>query len=254
MSRTFVVTGSASGIGQATTVRLQQAGHRVIGVDLRGADIEVDLVEEAGRRRMIDEASRLAPDGLDGVLAAAGISNPNRAADTMSINYFGAVATLEGILPMLRRGAKPRAVAICSTAALLPTDEYAVAACLADDEATARERMSASSSDAYLASKRALGLWIRKAAVAPRWAGAGVLLNAVAPGVVQTPMTAPLFRDPAMVEQVLRANPIAVENYAQPEEIAELIFYLLTFEGHYLVGQIVFIDGGTDAIMRPDNL
>jgi NAD(P)-dependent dehydrogenase (short-subunit alcohol dehydrogenase family) len=253
MKRVVLVTGSASGIGRATVTRLEAQGHRVIGVDLRDADIEANLADEAGRRRMIEEVARLAPDGLDGVLAGAGISNPERAADTVSINYFGAVATLTGLRPMLARSAAPRAVAICSTAALLPVDETAMAACLAGDEASARATMAGSPQLAYMTSKRALSLWLRRAAVDAAWGGAGVLLNGVAPGIVETPMSAPLFRDPAMVALMAQSNPMAVEGYAQPEEIAELISYLLTFEGHYLLGQVIFIDGGTDAIMRPQS-
>jgi len=113
--------------------------------------------------------------------------------------------------------------------------------------------MAGSPQLAYMTSKRALSLWLRRAAVDAAWGGAGVLLNGVAPGIVETPMSAPLFRDPAMVALMAQSNPMAVEGYAQPEEIAELISYLLTFEGHYLLGQVIFIDGGTDAIMRPQS-
>ena len=65
-------------------------------------------------------------------------------------------------------------------------------------------------------------------------------------------MTAPLFGDPEMLRLIALSNPMAVEGYAKPGEIAELIDFLLRFEGHYLVGQVIFDDGGTDAIMRPD--
>ena len=50
------------------------------------------------------------------------------------------------------------------------------------------------------------------------------------------------------------SNPMAVEGYALPEEIAELLVFLLGFTNHYMVGQLIFIDGGTDIIMRPEQV
>jgi len=105
-------------------------------------------------------------------------------AETIAINYFGAVATLEGLRPLLANSPRPRAVAICSTAALLPTDDAVVNACLAGNEVLALAEMRARPQTAYMSSKRALSLWLRRAAVADRWAGAGILLNGVAPGVM----------------------------------------------------------------------
>ena len=85
------------------------------------------------------------------------------------------------------------------------------------------------------------------------WGGAGILLNGIAPGVVETPMSAPLFDDPEMVRLMALSNPMAVHGFAKADEMAELIAFLLGFEGHYLLGQIIFNDGGTDAIMRPES-
>ena len=253
MTRTYLVTGSASGIGRATTLRLEEAGHRVIGVDLHDAEIEADLGNEAGRTAIVEATRRLAPEPLDGVVAAAGISRFDLPAETVAINYFGAVATLEGLRPLLTRSKRPRAVAICSTAALLPFDEATVAACLAGDEIKALDEIRARPMTCYMTSKHALSLWLRRAAVTKPWAGSGILLNGVAPGVVKTAMTAPLFENPEMVKLMAQSNPMAVEGYAHPDEIAELVAYLLGFEGHYLLGQIIFNDGGTDALMRPDS-
>ena len=249
MTCTYLITGSASGIGAAIRRRLESGGNRVIGVDLRDADIEADLGTEAGRKAMAEAAIRLTPR-LDGVVAAAGISHPVPA--TLSINYFGAVATLESLRPLLAEAPRPRAVAICSTAALLPVHDAAVTACLAGDEAAAVAAIAERPDLSYMSSKRALSLWLRRTAVSPAWAGAGILLNGIAPGVVETGMTAPLLRDPEMVKLIAQANPMAVKGFAVPDEMAELAAYLLTFEGHYLLGQIIFNDGGTDALMRPD--
>ncbi len=253
MSSTILVTGSASGIGQATKARLEAGGCRVIGVDLHQADIETDLSKPEGRQAMTEAAFGLAPEGLDGVVAGAGISRPDLPAETLAVNYFGAVATLESLRPLLARSARPRAVAICSTAALLPCDDVAVAACLAGDEPRALAEIRARPMSAYMTSKRALSLWLRRTAASKAWAGAGILMNGVAPGVVETAMTAPLLDDPEMVKLIAQSNPMAVDGFAKPDEIAELVSFLLAFEGHYLLGQIIFNDGGSDALMRPDS-
>lgn len=255
MSRTVVVTGAASGIGAATRERLERGGHRVIGVDLRNSDIDADLGTSDGRAAMIEAVTRLAPDGIDAVLAGAGISTFGMDRQTIAINYFGAVATLEGLRPLLAKSARPRAVAICSTAAMLPSNGKVVELCLAGQEEAALDAMTAAEGDnAYATSKNALSHWMRRAAVRPEWGGAGILLNGIGPGVVTTPMTTPLLDQPEMVKLINQSNPVAVKDYAGPEEIAELLDFLLNMETHYLLGQLIFIDGGTDAILRPQQV
>ncbi|WEK56778.1 MAG: SDR family oxidoreductase [Candidatus Brevundimonas phytovorans] len=250
----YLVTGSASGIGQSVAQALKAEGHQVIGVDLREAEIIADLATAEGRAALVVEAERLSGGVLDGVVAAAGLSRADIADVTLAVNYFGAVATLEGLRPLLARAERGRAVVLCSTAALLGGDEDVVAACLDGDEALAQTRLTANPWTVYMTSKLALARWLRRTAVQPEWAGAGLLLNAVAPGVVKTPMTAPLLADENMLAMVAQANPMAVKDYAEPAEIAESILHLLMLKGHYVVGQILYSDGGTDAIMRPDTL
>ncbi len=254
MVRTIVITGSASGIGRETTRLCREAGDRVIGVDLKGADVEADLATPQGRAAMVEAVTRLAPDGIDGLVAGAGISRGDMPAETLAINFFGAVATLEGLRPLLARGTRPRAVAICSTAAILSPGGPAVEACLAGNEAEALDAIRAAPQGSYAHSKRALSLWMRRAAVQADWAGSGIALNGIGPGVTLTPMTTPLLDDPEMVKLVQQSNPIATAAYAAPEEIAEVIRFMLTIETPYMVGQLVFVDGGSDALLRPDTI
>jgi enoyl-[acyl-carrier-protein] reductase (NADH) len=65
-------------------------------------------------------------------------------------------------------------------------------------------------------------------------------------------MTNPLFDQPEMVEATRKSNPMAVKEFAVADEVPELLTFLLGFENHYLTGQIIFIDGGTDIILRPE--
>jgi len=255
MSRTIVITGSGSGIGQATATRLAAKGHRIIGVDIKGADINADLSTPEGRAAMIDQVKALAPDGIDGVLTSAGIAdfdNPDRA---LAVNYFGTIATLEGLHPQMRPGA--RGVTVASAALLVDQDDVKELEdlCLTGNEeaakAMARERGFLC---AYPAAKRALTRWTRNTTIRPEWAGANILLNTVAPGLIETPMIAQALANPAQEPTIRAKSPIAVQNYAKAQDVAELMDFLLTYETGYLLGQIIFIDGGTDVITRPDHL
>lgn len=135
---TYVVTGSASGIGKTTAELLTSRGHRVIGVDLKDADITVDLTTAVGRDALVDEVAERSGGQLDGVVACAGLAAPIPA--TVGVNFFGMVATLEGLRPLLAKAPAPRAVGIASMASLMPTDDVLVAAMTAKDEPGALAR------------------------------------------------------------------------------------------------------------------
>lgn len=251
--RTVVVTGSASGIGQATVARFASTGARVIGVDLRDAQVIADLATAQGRRTMCLEVERLAPQGVDTVVAVAGLASGD-VRSVVAVNYFGAVATLQGLRPLLAKTPRPCAVAVVSTAALpelMAMDAELVDACLAGDEATALAAAEGKGNAVYPSSKHALARWLRQAAVSAEWAGAGILLNAVAPGTVRTAMTAPFLATEEGRAFLQVATPIAVNDYGQPEEIAEVLAFLGSLQGRYLLGQIVCVDGGTEALARP---
>lgn len=253
MSRTFVVTGSASGIGQATAQRLKAKGHQVLGVDLRGADIEVDLATPAGQQAMASEVARLSGGCIDGIAACAGVLRPEDPELTLLVNFFGAVATLELLRPLLARSPRPRALAICSTAAKLPGNPEVVQACLASNAPEAIALAGATPAVAYSDAKRALALWLRRAAGTPEWGGAGILLNGIAPGLVDTAMTRTAFEDATMEGLMKGRHPVATGRYGQPKELAEVADFLLNLEGGYMLGQILFVDGGTDAISRTES-
>lgn len=255
--RTIVITGSASGMGAATKARLETAGDRVIGVDLRNADVVADLGTADGRKAAIDAVTTLSGGRIDGLVTWAGLPGLTDRPGSLlaSVNYFGSVALLAGLRPLLAKGDRPSAVAISSNSTTcqpgVPMD--VVALCLAGDEPGARAAADAASSLAtYPATKTAIAHWVRRNAPGPEWAGAGITLNAVAPGAVETPLLQASRNDPVIGEMV-DAFPVPIGRKAEPDELAAFVQFLLGPDARFFCGSVVFVDGGTDAQFRADD-
>lgn len=253
MVRTYVVTGSASGIGRATCTQLEAQGHRVVDVDLHDASVCVDLATDAGRRALVEEVTAATGGSIDAVVANAGTqASPELC---VRVNHFGAVATCLGLRPLLAGSAAPRVVVTASSSVLNVHTPELVEACLAGEEERAVAlALAGHELVAYPSTKRAVARWVRRSAVLPEWAGAGIALNAVAPGVVETPLIAPLLGDPAMVELMDAAVPMPLGGRAQPSDIAEVIAFLASAEVQRVSGQVLFVDGGADAVLRGDDI
>jgi NAD(P)-dependent dehydrogenase (short-subunit alcohol dehydrogenase family) len=255
MERTYAVTGAASGIGAATTACLRARGGRVIACDLRDADVRGDLATPEGRAALVDGVTRLCGGRLDGIVANAGGGPPET---MLSLNFFGAVATVEGLRPLLDTSAAPRAVVISSVAALGPLDGGLVEACLRGDEAAAvaaaQAWIEAGGSPAHLygSAKHALNRWCRRVAVGPTWAGAGIPLNVVAPGIVDTPAASWVLSNPAVREEMQRRVPLRAVFPARPEQMAALVAWCVSPENALMTGQVLFADGGLEcAALNP---
>lgn len=101
----------------------------------------------------------------------------------------------------------------------------------------------------YPATKLALARWVRANAVAAEWIGAGIRINAVAPGMIETPMTSGADLDPELAK-LLDVYPVPLGRRGRPEEVAHVIEFLLDARSSLLCGSVLFADGGTDALLR----
>ncbi|MEO6627735.1 MAG: SDR family oxidoreductase, partial [Aquihabitans sp.] len=120
--------------------------------------------------------------------------------------------------------------------------------CLAGDEQRARQ-VATDGEGAYAASSLALTLWARRQATASRWMGSGIRLNVIAPGFIDTPMTAGTWD---VVRSLGATYPLPQGRAGRVEEVAGLIRYLISTEAAYFCGSVIVMDGGTEAALRPD--
>lgn len=254
--RTNVVTGSAGGMGIAIRKYLEGKGEKVIGVDVRDAEVIADLSTEEGRVAMIDDIAKLCNGKLDGVVAGAGVCNNVPGELITSVNYYGAVATLDGLRPMLEKSKAPRAVGISSNSIYMSV----ILKTLLDlykegNEAAAREfskewaaRDFEHENQVYATSKFAFANWMRANAVNEEWMGRGITLNGIAPGVIATPMNSQENLD--MVMSLGDVYPVPAGRPGTAEEIAEVVGFLLSEGASYVNGTLIEIDGGTEAAIR----
>lgn len=247
-ARIVVVTGAGSGIGKATAELLRSNGDEVIGVDLRGADIDVDLSNAESIAQMVAEISAQ-HDHIDAVVANAGTST-NSPID-LKVNYFGAVDTINALKPLLEKSDAPRVSITASAASIHPSDISLVELLLADKREEAIEygkKLTEAGGMAgyanYAGSKRAIAQWMRSVAPTDEFAGKGIAINAVGPGVVITPMTEELLSTEEGRKRAFGAMPAPLNGGVKPESIAATHAFLISEANRSMTGQILYVDGG----------
>lgn len=257
----YAVTGSASGMGKQVAEKLRGAGHRVIGVDIKEADIVADLSSTEGRQSAAASVLAAAGDRLDGAVLAAGLG-PGRAADRIrlitEVNYFGVVDLLGAWRPALAAADRAKAVVFSSNSAtttpLVPA--RAVRALLAHDceKAVRSVRVFGKNASvfAYAASKVAVSRWVRREAVTAEWAGAGIRLNALAPGAIMTPLLQEQLSTPKEAKRI-RSFPVPVGGFGDAGQLADWVLFMLSDAADFLCGSVLFVDGGSDAYFRADD-
>ena len=140
-----------------------------------------------------------------------------------------------------------------NSAPMVPTDDQYVQDCLEGDEEKACAGIDGRDGHtAYAGSKRALTIWMRRNVV--DYAAEGIRINAVAPGITQTPLTDRVFADEqlgAVMKEFGESVPLG--GMAQPSHIASVMKSMLGEECSFVCGSVFFVDGGSDAIMRTDD-
>jgi NAD(P)-dependent dehydrogenase (short-subunit alcohol dehydrogenase family) len=243
--RAALVTGAAGGIGRASARALAARGAAVLAVDLRDpsgtaelirADggraeaLATDCATEAGAEAMVARALD-AFGRLDILHANAGISGPLHPdlevgaaefAEILRVNLIGAWLAIRAARPYLGAGA-----AIVCTASV------------------AGLRAGAGGIP-YSASKAGVINLVQTTAAA--LAGTGIRVNAVAPGLIETPMTAPVYADArarGREGRIGQLNPL--RRGGEAEEVAEAVAFLASDAASYVNGQVIVVDGGLSA-------
>ncbi|MFJ1337901.1 SDR family oxidoreductase [Pseudomonas caricapapayae] len=247
------ISGSASGIGAAVSASLRAAGHRVIGIDRTNAEVLADLSTADGREAAIAAVLEQCDGVLDGLVCCAGVGVTAPSCGLiLSVNYFGVSQLLDGLAPALAKGNQPAALVIGSVAATQPGVEQQpmTEVLLAGNEADACALADSLGQPhfAYACSKYAITQHARR--LTKPWAQQGIRLNVVAPGAVQTPLHQASLDD-ARFGKAVREFVAPLGRSGTPEEIAALVAFLQSPQAAFIHGSVVFIDGGMDAMVRP---
>jgi NAD(P)-dependent dehydrogenase (short-subunit alcohol dehydrogenase family) len=234
-----IVTGAASGIGREIAAAFVAAGARVAVLDQDGAGaraaadelgpaalgLECDITDEGAVGAIFGEVAA-AYDGLDFLVNNAGVRHVASIVEetldawrhTLEVNLTGTfICSRAAIAPMLSRGGGSIVNLASMAGELALTDR-----------------------SAYTVSKAGIVALTKSLAV--ELGDQGIRANAIAPGVIETPLSAPYFEDEAMVATLRENSPLG--RWGQVGEIAAPAVFLCSDAASFVHGATLFVDGG----------
>jgi NAD(P)-dependent dehydrogenase (short-subunit alcohol dehydrogenase family) len=247
--RTAVVTGAASGIGRAVARRLVAEGARVVGGDIneaglaelaaelgpdRFAPLRCDVTVEADAVALVTLAAKRF-GRLDIAVANAGGGSSSEVVDhdltewrrVIDLCLTGVFLTVKHGGRAIRDGGRGGAIVTIASLNAIQAGRGMAAYCAAKAGVTALTDVAALELGRH-----------------------GVRVTAVAPGLVRTAATGPLWSVPGVVEEFVDNTPMG--RFAAPEEVANLVLFLASDEASFVSGGVYGIDGGASTRRYPD--
>ena len=235
MGSVSVVIGAASGIGAATARALADAGHTVVRADLNatGDIVEVDVAAE-GSVAALFEAVVDTHGAFHGVVNCAGVSTLGSITEHDTAEFRRVVdVCLTGAFLVLKHAGRT----VTDGGSLVSLTSL-------------NARQPGTGLAAYCAAKAGLVSLTEVAAL--ELAARRIRVNAVAPGLVVTPLTAPAMDIPGVRDGYLENTPLG--RSGEPEEIAAAIRFLLSDDAAWITGETMEINGGAHLQRYPDLL